>query len=194
MSQPQKSVTLLPCPGGKTTKSTRTCGGIERRLMTIRSVAKHNSVKKYGTWVLKNAFETSALDRMRGVMIPSIYLPRINLRYTFCKRFDGSLSQFGHPVPVSHFTGRTFKPLHFKCMWAPVTTGQHVHLKLEIQRAWKESSVVHLQGRRETFSVVRSDKQADSNIWVSEYETHKLTVVMCHVNGVDVITAKWTIV
>ena len=27
-SQPQKSVTLLPCPGGKTTKSTRTCGGI----------------------------------------------------------------------------------------------------------------------------------------------------------------------
>jgi len=24
-SQPQKSVTLLPCPGGKTTKSTRTC-------------------------------------------------------------------------------------------------------------------------------------------------------------------------
>jgi len=27
-SQPQKSVTHLPCPGGKTTKSTRTCGGI----------------------------------------------------------------------------------------------------------------------------------------------------------------------
>jgi len=27
-SQTQKSVTLLPCPGGKTTKSTRTCGGI----------------------------------------------------------------------------------------------------------------------------------------------------------------------
>ena len=28
-SQPQKSVTLLPCPGGRTTKSTkRTCGGI----------------------------------------------------------------------------------------------------------------------------------------------------------------------
>ena len=25
-SQPQKSVTLLPCLGGKTTKSTRTCG------------------------------------------------------------------------------------------------------------------------------------------------------------------------
>jgi len=27
-SQPQKSVTLLPCPGGKTTKATRTCGDI----------------------------------------------------------------------------------------------------------------------------------------------------------------------
>jgi len=27
-SHPQKSVTLLPCPGGKTMKSTRTCGGI----------------------------------------------------------------------------------------------------------------------------------------------------------------------
>ena len=27
-SQPQKSVTFLPCPGGRTTKSTRTCGGI----------------------------------------------------------------------------------------------------------------------------------------------------------------------
>ena len=27
-SQPQKSVTLLPCPGGRTAKSTRTCGGI----------------------------------------------------------------------------------------------------------------------------------------------------------------------
>ena len=27
-SQTQKSVTLLPCPGGKTTKSTRTCAGI----------------------------------------------------------------------------------------------------------------------------------------------------------------------
>ena len=27
-SQPQKSVTLLPCPGGRTTKSTRTCGSI----------------------------------------------------------------------------------------------------------------------------------------------------------------------
>ena len=26
-SQPQKSVTLLPCPGGRTTKSTWTCGG-----------------------------------------------------------------------------------------------------------------------------------------------------------------------
>jgi len=25
--QPQKSVTVLPCPGGKTTKATRTCGG-----------------------------------------------------------------------------------------------------------------------------------------------------------------------
>ena len=25
--QPQKSVTILPCPGGRTTKSTRTCGG-----------------------------------------------------------------------------------------------------------------------------------------------------------------------
>ena len=27
VSQPQKSVTLLPCPGGRTTKSKRTCGG-----------------------------------------------------------------------------------------------------------------------------------------------------------------------
>jgi len=27
-SQPQNSVTLLPCLGGRTTKSTRTCGGI----------------------------------------------------------------------------------------------------------------------------------------------------------------------
>jgi len=26
-SQPQKSVTLQPCPGGRITKSTRTCGG-----------------------------------------------------------------------------------------------------------------------------------------------------------------------
>ena len=30
-SQPQKSVTLLPCPGGRTTKSTRTFGGIEKK-------------------------------------------------------------------------------------------------------------------------------------------------------------------
>jgi len=30
-SQPQKSVTLLPCPGGRTTKSTRTCGGIGQK-------------------------------------------------------------------------------------------------------------------------------------------------------------------
>ena len=30
-SQPHKSVTLLPCPGGKTTKSTRTCGGIGQK-------------------------------------------------------------------------------------------------------------------------------------------------------------------
>ena len=27
-SQPQKSVKLLRCPGGRTMKSTRTCGGI----------------------------------------------------------------------------------------------------------------------------------------------------------------------
>jgi len=27
-SQPQKSVTFLPCPGARATKSTRTCGGI----------------------------------------------------------------------------------------------------------------------------------------------------------------------
>jgi len=27
-SQPRKSFTLLPCPGGKTTKSTRTCGAL----------------------------------------------------------------------------------------------------------------------------------------------------------------------
>ena len=30
-SHPQKSATLLPCPGGTTTKSTRTCGGTGRR-------------------------------------------------------------------------------------------------------------------------------------------------------------------
>jgi len=30
-SQPQKSVTLLPCPGERTTKSTRTCGGIGQK-------------------------------------------------------------------------------------------------------------------------------------------------------------------
>jgi len=30
-SHPQMSVTLLPCPGGRTTKSRRTCGGIGRR-------------------------------------------------------------------------------------------------------------------------------------------------------------------
>ena len=30
-SQPQKSVTLLPCPGGRTTKSARTCGGIGQK-------------------------------------------------------------------------------------------------------------------------------------------------------------------
>ena len=29
-SQPQKSVTLLPCLGGKTTKSTRTCGALDK--------------------------------------------------------------------------------------------------------------------------------------------------------------------
>ena len=28
---PQKSVTLLTCPGGRTTKSTRTCGGIGQK-------------------------------------------------------------------------------------------------------------------------------------------------------------------
>ena len=30
-SQTQKSFTLLPCPGGRTTKSTRTCGGIGQK-------------------------------------------------------------------------------------------------------------------------------------------------------------------
>ena len=80
-----------------------------------KSVVKHNSAKKYGTWVVRNAFVTSALDRMSGVKIPSIYLPRRNLRYPFCKGFDGSQSQFGHPVPVSHFTGTAFKSLKFKC-------------------------------------------------------------------------------
>ena len=30
-SQPQKSVKILPCPGGKTTKSTRTCGALGKK-------------------------------------------------------------------------------------------------------------------------------------------------------------------
>jgi len=39
-SQPQKSVTLLPCPGGRTKKSTRTCGGIGgKKSSTIRLVS-----------------------------------------------------------------------------------------------------------------------------------------------------------
>ena len=38
-SQPQKSVTLLPCPGGKTTKSTRTCGGIGGKKNILPSTA-----------------------------------------------------------------------------------------------------------------------------------------------------------
>ena len=33
-SRPQKSVALLPCPGGRTTKSTRTCGGIGEKKKT----------------------------------------------------------------------------------------------------------------------------------------------------------------
>jgi len=33
-SQPQKSVTLLPWPGGRTTKATKTCGGIGGRKQT----------------------------------------------------------------------------------------------------------------------------------------------------------------
>jgi len=33
-SQPQKSVTLRPCPGRRTTKSTRTCGGIGQKKHT----------------------------------------------------------------------------------------------------------------------------------------------------------------
>ena len=39
-SQTQKSVTLLPCPGGRTTKSTRTCGGIgpQKNISIIRTV------------------------------------------------------------------------------------------------------------------------------------------------------------
>ena len=30
-----KSVTLLPCPGGRTTKSTRTCGGIGKKIFKM---------------------------------------------------------------------------------------------------------------------------------------------------------------
>ena len=42
-SQPQKSVTLLPCPGGRTTKSTkRTCGGIGRQKKIVVHVFKQN--------------------------------------------------------------------------------------------------------------------------------------------------------
>ena len=68
---------------------------------------KHSSVKKYGSWVVKNVFVTSALDRMSGVKIPLIYLIRISLRFPFCKGFDGSQSQFGLPAWASHFTGKT---------------------------------------------------------------------------------------
>ena len=35
-SQPQKSVTLLPCPGGKTTKFTRTCRALEGGIIRIQ--------------------------------------------------------------------------------------------------------------------------------------------------------------
>jgi len=34
-SQPQKSVTLLSCPGGRSTKSTRTCGGTGPKKKTL---------------------------------------------------------------------------------------------------------------------------------------------------------------
>jgi hypothetical protein len=45
-SQPQKSVTLLPCPGGKTTKSIRTCGGIGGKRKKKKKMKKKKKKKK----------------------------------------------------------------------------------------------------------------------------------------------------
>ena len=36
-SQPQKSVTPIPCPGGRTTKSIRACGGIGQKKNSVGS-------------------------------------------------------------------------------------------------------------------------------------------------------------
>jgi len=48
-SQPEKSVTLLPCPEGRTTKSTRTRGGIGPK-----------KKKKFPTWISPNFTVDSA--------------------------------------------------------------------------------------------------------------------------------------
>jgi hypothetical protein len=40
--QPQKSVTLLSCPGGRTTKSTRTCGGNGQKKKYLQDYAESN--------------------------------------------------------------------------------------------------------------------------------------------------------
>ena len=40
-SQAQKSVTLLPCPGGRTTKSTRACGGGTGQKKTLLHISVH---------------------------------------------------------------------------------------------------------------------------------------------------------
>jgi len=55
-SQPQKSVTFLPCPVGRTTKSTRTCGGIgpkKKLLYMFRATMCpiRRTYCKYGTLV-----------------------------------------------------------------------------------------------------------------------------------------------
>ena len=47
-SQPQQSVTLLPCTGGRTTKSTRLCGGIGQKIyLVVYSTANVSNVKDF---------------------------------------------------------------------------------------------------------------------------------------------------
>jgi len=54
-SQSQKSVTLLPCPGGRTTKSTRRCGGIGKE-------------KEYSN-------EISSLFRLVSLLAECLFIP-----------------------------------------------------------------------------------------------------------------------